>query len=228
MARRLDIELTSVRGDGTWTWRAAGAKEPRGAIDAKLLEDNAKVGDVVRVEASFDLDGITIVSVLPPRERAEPKGRIEIRTGPSEGTGSVTTELVARRRGPSRDRADREGARPRRDEKRPRPGRPPRVEGGPDAHRRERTARPRSARPTPDSSDSERPSAPDRRPRVVEKPRRARPPRFAPGTKHRDEFLVGLAPDQRAVAEQLAPVACQRFVEPSPKHAVPERRVARR
>ncbi|MGB9111270.1 MAG: hypothetical protein WCF24_00915, partial [Acidimicrobiales bacterium] len=204
MARRLDIELTSVRDDGIWTWRASGAKEPRGAIDAKLLEDNAKVGDVVRVEASFDLDGITIVSVLPPRERAEPKDRIEIRTTPGDGTGSVTTELVAHRRGPSRDRSDREGTRPRRDEKRPRPGRPPRAEGGPDANRRDRTTRQRSARPSPAPSDSERPSTPDRRERPAEKPRRTRPQRFTPGTKHRDEFLVGLAPDQRAVAEQLA------------------------
>ena len=158
----------------------------------------------MRVEASFDLDGITIVSVLPPRERAEPKDRIEIRTTPGDGTGSVTTELVAHRRGPSRDRSDREGTRPRRDEKRPRPGRPPRAEGGPDANRRDRTTRQRSARPSPAPSDSERPSTPDRRVRPAEKPRRTRPQRFTPGTKHRDEFLVGLAPDQRAVAEQLA------------------------
>jgi hypothetical protein len=204
MARRLDIELTSVRDDGTWTWRAAGAKEPRGAIDAKLLEDNAKVGDVVRVEASFDLDGITIVSVLPARERSEPKGRIEILTAPSEGTGSVTTEFVARRHGSGRERTDREGARPRREEKRPRPGRPPRPEGAPDALRRERGARTRPSRPTPVSAESERRRAPERHERVAEKPRRTRPARFAPGTKHRDEYFLALAPDQRAVAEQLA------------------------
>ena len=37
MARRIEIELTSARPDGTWTWRAAGAREPKGVLDGKLL-----------------------------------------------------------------------------------------------------------------------------------------------------------------------------------------------
>ncbi len=37
VARRLDIELTSDRGDGQWTWRAAGAKQPKGTLDGTLL-----------------------------------------------------------------------------------------------------------------------------------------------------------------------------------------------
>ena len=32
MSRRLEIELTSTREDGTWTWRAAGAKVPKGVV----------------------------------------------------------------------------------------------------------------------------------------------------------------------------------------------------
>ena len=32
MSRRIEIELTSDRGDGSWTWRAAGARQPRGVL----------------------------------------------------------------------------------------------------------------------------------------------------------------------------------------------------
>ena len=37
MSRRLEIELTSERPDGTWTWRAAGARQPKGEMDGTLL-----------------------------------------------------------------------------------------------------------------------------------------------------------------------------------------------
>ena len=61
MSRRIDIELTSNRNDGTWSWRAAGAKAPKGVINATLLATSAKAGDVLKVEADFDLDGITVL-----------------------------------------------------------------------------------------------------------------------------------------------------------------------
>ena len=67
VARRIEIELTSARPDGTWTWRAAGALNPRGTVDAALLYGGAKAGDVVRAEAEFGIEGITVVSVEPPR-----------------------------------------------------------------------------------------------------------------------------------------------------------------
>ena len=67
VARRIEIELTSARPDGTWTWRAAGALNPRGTVDASLLYSNAQAGDVVRAEAEFGIDGITVVAVEPPR-----------------------------------------------------------------------------------------------------------------------------------------------------------------
>ncbi|HEX4865511.1 MAG TPA: hypothetical protein VFV02_15690, partial [Acidimicrobiales bacterium] len=63
MARRIDIELTSTRPDGTWTWRAAGAKEPKGVLEGALLYEGAKAGDVARAEAEFEIEGITIISV---------------------------------------------------------------------------------------------------------------------------------------------------------------------
>ena len=65
MPRRIEVELTSVREDGTWTWRAAGARQPKGTLDGALLHEGAAVGEVVRADAEFDVDGITITSVLP-------------------------------------------------------------------------------------------------------------------------------------------------------------------
>ncbi|MDQ4090987.1 MAG: hypothetical protein M3163_11900, partial [Actinomycetota bacterium] len=66
---RIDIELTSSRPDGTWTWRAAGARQPKGVVAAAVLYDGAKVGDVVKAEADFDLDGINVTSVTAPKAK---------------------------------------------------------------------------------------------------------------------------------------------------------------
>src|SRR3954471_12744446 len=127
MPRRIELELTSERPDGTWTWRAAGAREPRGELDASLLPGGAKVGDVLRVEADVTIDGISILSVLPPKgERTEPE-RIEI-VGPPRDFTPVTSTLVGkgeRDRGPRRDRGDRppRGDRPDRGDRPPRPRR---------------------------------------------------------------------------------------------------------
>ena len=64
MGRRIDIELTSKRSDGTWTWRAPGAREPRGVVDGALLPDDATPGKVLRAEADFDLEGILVTSII--------------------------------------------------------------------------------------------------------------------------------------------------------------------
>ncbi len=93
MSRKIEIELTSARPDGTWTWRVAGAKQPRGVLEGSILPAEAKVGDVLRAEAEFELDGTVITSVLPaPTKRVEPE-RLEILgdRGPFE---AVTTTLV--------------------------------------------------------------------------------------------------------------------------------------
>ncbi|MDP9440772.1 MAG: hypothetical protein M3P34_01030, partial [Actinomycetota bacterium] len=103
MARRIDVELTSARADGTWTWRAAGAREPRGVLRADLVYAGAKVGDVAKAEADFDIDGITILSLTPPRAKAQPANLIEV-TGPGRDFEPVTTSLVPKREMPRRDR----------------------------------------------------------------------------------------------------------------------------
>jgi hypothetical protein len=118
VARRIEIELTSARPDGTWTWRAAGALNPRGTLDASLLYEAAKAGDIVRAEAEFGLDGITVVSVEPPRQpAAADPNRIQLIDRPAP-TG-VTTQLVG-----GRSRPDGGSDRRRGDDSVPRRGRP--------------------------------------------------------------------------------------------------------
>ncbi len=106
VARRIEIELTSARPDGTWAWRAAGALNPRGALDATLLYSGAKAGDVVRAEAEFGIDGITVVSVEAPRScpEADPN-RIQLIEPPA--VPGVTTQLTGNKGRSSFDRPER-------------------------------------------------------------------------------------------------------------------------
>ena len=192
MASRLEIELTSRRDDGTWTWRAAGARQPKGDLDGALLPDGASVGDVLRAEAEFMVDGIEVVSVAAPKAaRSEPE-RIEL-LGKGDDGPLVTTTLApkgrggrgGRRRDDDRDRGDRDrgdrdrGGRDR--DHRERGGRGDRRDRG---ERGERSDRPRGPRPDP-------------------VPERPRPKRIRPGRTHRDAALAELPPEQRPVAEQL-------------------------
>lgn len=96
MSRRIDVELTSARPDGTWTWRAAGAKQPKGVLDGKLLHEGAAVGDVVRAEAEFEIDGIFITTVQPLKEKKRPEPeRIEL-LGPASPQRLVSSSLTGR------------------------------------------------------------------------------------------------------------------------------------
>jgi hypothetical protein len=195
MSRRIDVELTSARDDGTWTWRAAGAKQPKGVVEADLLYPGAKVGDVVRAEADFEIDGITIVSVTPPKGevRKEPE-RIEI-IGTGRDAPGVTSSLVPKS-GRDRDRGDRgdrspRGDRPPRADRPPRGDRPARADGPPRGDRPPRTDRPG------------RPDRPERRPRVEERPAPPKAKRLSPANVHRAAVLEALAPEQRPIAEQV-------------------------
>jgi hypothetical protein len=209
MPRRIEVELTSSRDDGTWTWRAAGARQPKGELDGRLLPSGAKVGDVVRADADFDIDGITVTAVLPPKgARREPE-RIEL-IGPPRDEQLVTTVLApgsrSNRRGdgdrrrPPRDRGDR-GDRGDRPPRRERSDRPPTGDG---------SSRPRRSGSRDGERSSTRPSS-DRAARV---PRRERPSRPAPeprpkakrlraGRVHRAEVLASLPEEQKPIAEQV-------------------------
>ena len=117
MSPRLEVELTSKRDDGTWTWRAAGARQPKGVVAAAVLYPDAVVGDVVKAEAEVDVDGITLTSVTPPPTKtpAESANRIELVGPPREFTPVIST-LV-----PKHDRPRPERGARRDDDRRDRP-----------------------------------------------------------------------------------------------------------
>ena len=72
---RMEIELTSTRDDGQWTWRAAGARQPRGTVADVLVPAGNSVGDVLRVEVVHSKDGIegTTVRVHSEESSSPPK-----------------------------------------------------------------------------------------------------------------------------------------------------------
>src|ERR1700728_2481822 len=85
MSRRIDIELTSQAGDGSWTWRAAGARQPKGTVDAALVPPGEAVGAVLRADVEIGLEGIEILSLTsakPARSPEKTEGRIEVKGTP--------------------------------------------------------------------------------------------------------------------------------------------------
>lgn len=117
MSRRIEIELTSKRPDGTWTWRAAGAREPRGEVADSIVPSGLSVSDVVRADVETDLDGTRVLSITAPKAKAERAGFLEFL--PSERAFEPVTQQLSKkgprdgdkRKGPRRDRPD--GDRPR-------------------------------------------------------------------------------------------------------------------
>lgn len=197
MPRRIELELTSERPDGSWTWRAAGAREPKGELDGTILPSGSKVGDVLRADAEFDIEGITVLSVLPPKGARQEPERLEV-IGPQREFTPVTSTLVGKgdrgdRKGPRRDRPD--GPRGDRPDRGPRPRRDDRPSGGTGAGA---GADGRERRPRP-----ERAERPPRRERPAPPPPKPKPKKLRPGRAHRDALLEGLSPEQVPVAEQL-------------------------
>jgi hypothetical protein len=207
MSRRIEIELTSARPDGSWTWRAAGAKVPKGVLEGSILPEGSATGDVLKVEAEFEMEGISISSVVSSSRMRKEAARIELL--PSERSFDPVMQTLAPKRegGWDRDRGDRprrdRGDRPGGDRGRPGGGdRGPRPDGG-------RGPRPDGARgPRPDGARGPRPDG-DRprrdRPRfepVPELPQRPRPKRLKPGKTHRTAVLASLPEAQRAIADK--------------------------
>ena len=180
MSRRIDIELTSLLPDGTWTWRAAGAKAPKGTVAAGLLPADAAHGSVWKVEADFDLDGITVLSVVQTKDRSQRANVLALLPNDSDFE-PVTQKLrpKSERGGPRRGgRKDGEGGGRRQD------GRPGR------------------------SSDERKPARegqPARRPRFTappDLPKRPTAKRLKPKRVHRTAVLATLPEEQRGVAEK--------------------------
>ena len=95
MPNRLDIEITSQSTESSYTWRSAGAKEPKGTIKASLLPSGVAIGDVLKVEADFMIDGIEITAVLPQKIKKDGPELLEL-IGTGKDTAGVTTSLVKR------------------------------------------------------------------------------------------------------------------------------------
>ena len=115
MSRRIDIELTSQRPDGSWTWRAAGAREPKGELAGDLIAFSANVGDELTVEAEFHMDGIEIIEAFESKKKRPMPETLEI-LGSGRDQPLVTTQLVPSRKSRDRDRprGDRRGRQDRR------------------------------------------------------------------------------------------------------------------
>ena len=143
MSRRIDIELTSSKPDGSWTWRAAGAREPKGVLDSAILPQGSKAGDVFKVEAEFDIDGITITSVVQGRQKAEKVETITI-VGADRPFEPVTQQLARKPKGDRPDRGERRRPRPEgasRERSGDRGPRRPRFEAPPELPKRPRAKR---------------------------------------------------------------------------------------
>jgi len=219
---RMEIELTSTRDDGQWTWRAAGARQPRGTVADVLVPAGTSVGDVLRVEVEQFMDGIEVTSVLVDRaERSEPETLEMLGSGHNEPL--VTTKLAGRR-GRRRDEDGPRGRggrdrRPRRDdgEKRDtdkgsgRKDRRPRRDDGEKRDTDKGSGR-KDRRPRRDDGEkrdtdkgSGRKDRPDRRsparPDAEAKPRARR---LRPKRVHRKAAIAALPEDQQPLALILA------------------------
>ena len=188
MSRRLDIELTSNRQDGTWTWRAAGAKSPKGVVNSSLLSADAKTGDVLKVEADFDIDGISVLSVVQMRENGQRGNLLEMLA--SEKTFTPVTQKLA-----DKPKSDRKGGRDAKGKREgdSRPARPPRDPNAP--------RRPASTRPDGTTGRPARPSRPHFT-APPEMPKRPTAKRLKPKHVHRTAVLETLPVEQRGVAER--------------------------
>ncbi len=186
MSRRIDIELTSQTGDGSWTWRAAGARQPKGTVDGALVPAGQAVGSVLRADVEVGLEGIEVLSLAPAKPARSPEkteGRIEVKGTPRRAP-DVSVVLAPgsgkRRRDEEGDRRDRRGRRG----------------AGADAEGEERGER---ARPGggPRRPGGHRPGEGEGRPARGE--RSVTPT----STAHRNAMLAALRPEQIPVAEQL-------------------------
>ncbi len=210
MSRRIEIEITSLNGELA-TWRAAGAKLPKGVLSTSLVPGGPVVGAVYRADIEQYMEGIEILAVLPAKTASplDPKHeRVELIPTAKSGPDVVVT-YAPKGRGARRDSHDDEGRRG--PAKRPgaRTGPKDRASSTPRSERPPRAERPSSA------AGSERPGRERPRAESTRNERSARPARSARGerphtpqgppmtTTYRNALLATLSPEQLPVAEQL-------------------------
>jgi len=208
MSRRIEIEITSVNGDLA-TWRAAGAKLPKGVLAVSLVPGGPEVGHVYRADIEQYMEGIEVLSVTAPKTASpiDPRNeRLEMIQEVKKGPDVVVT-YAGKGRGPRRDGDERDGAR------RPSSTKRPSARRDKDSAPSERPSRgPRSDRPArestgdKDSPTRERPRRPARPGAPAHGARTERPhgPQQPPvTTTFRNAMLATLSPEQLPVAEQL-------------------------
>jgi hypothetical protein len=166
MSRRIEIEITSLNGDVA-TWRAAGAKLPKGVLSASLVPGGPVVGNVYRADVEQYMEGIEILSVMAPKTASpvDPRNeRLELIPTAKTGPDVVVTYAPKGRGGSRRDGGDtrREGGPSRRE------GGPGRRESGPG--RRESGPGRRESSSTKSEGAEERTSSP--RPERTKRPPR--------------------------------------------------------
>ncbi len=220
MPRRIEIEITSLQGEVA-TWRAAGAKMPKGVLNVDLVPGGPVVGGVYRADIEQYMEGLEVISVMPPKTASplDPRQeRIELLPS-TKPVPDVVVTYATKGRGPRRD-DDRDGARGRgagrdgaRREPSRRPSSRPARDGAAPGDRPDRTDRPdRPDRPartergehSERGERSERPSRSARPATRGARPERpARPAGPPVTTTHRNALLATLSPEQLPVAEQL-------------------------
>ncbi len=205
MSRRIEIEITSLNG-AVATWRAAGAKLPKGTLDAALVPGGPVVGTVYRADVEQYMERIDVLSVLPAKTASplDPKKeRLAILVPEAKGPENTVT-YAPKGRGPRRD-GDRDGRESRdnsRDKARPArgPRRETKTEGASPDSPRERSAE----RSPAGASRGPRREGSGRGPTSGPRDRRPSGPVAAPmATIHRNALLATLSPEQLPVAEQL-------------------------
>ena len=174
MSRRIEIELTSSQADGSWTWRAAGAKNPKGVVEGSVLPNDAAVGTVLKVEVEQGIDGITVRSVVGGRQRSDSAEVLEL-IGGGDFDPVVETRAKRDRREGGR-KGGRDGGRRRRNDGGGKEGEDRRP-------RRENQRRGPRFTPPP------------------ELPQRPKPKRLKAQRHHRNEVLAAIPEEQRPIAE---------------------------
>ncbi|MGD0882456.1 MAG: hypothetical protein ABSB09_12890 [Acidimicrobiales bacterium] len=214
MGHRIEVELTSQSDESTWTWRAAGAKLPRGTVSAELVPPGTPVGSVLRAEVEMTLDGTTVTALLAPKGKTEPKPieRIEVLGTPQKGPDvNVVLAGKGKRRRDDYGDDDRDGSRrpsgrgPKTEGSRPPRAdgdRPPRTEGArpPRAEGRTRDRAPSGDGGAPGGARRPGPARPGGREGGGRDRGDRRP---ATSTVFRNAALADLRPEQLPIAEQL-------------------------
>ena len=206
MGHRIEVELTSQSDETTWTWRAAGAKLPRGTVDAALVPDGHRRGHRAAGRGGDDArrhDG---------DRAARPQGEGRAQADRADRDPRHPPEGPRRQRRPGRQGQASPGRRRRRrPRRRPSAGRParaapgsgdrgPRGDGPGPRGRRSADRRPadggRSGR---EGAARTGPARPGGRESVAGTSRR----RPTASTIYRNAALAELRPEQMPVAEQL-------------------------